>query len=209
MEVPPCVKNLYSKMSTHEFDGSFFECLGLIKQMDEVGALAHAGVTLDEVIHALSCVAARVFKEEDTRKGDVTGYTKVTKSKMIQISNQDYDERMAVVMAMPLKKRKNFKSTLTDKRGVRTKLRFIDDKLQNYDLETNQFVEVLCPRTTADDGAFIPASPVGWMIMIAAHLNNAQLHQNTMDFKERQNHTGNHYRNHTTKVSARAYGRNM
>ena len=92
--MPPCVKNLYSKMPTHECDGSLFGCLGLIKQMDEVGALAHAGVTLDEVIHALSCVAARVSKEEDTRKGDVTGiHTKKTKSKMIQISNQDYDER--------------------------------------------------------------------------------------------------------------------
>ena len=43
-----------------------------------------------------------------------------------------YEKLMSEVMALPEKKRGKWKNTLTDKRGTRTRVRYSDGKLENY-----------------------------------------------------------------------------
>ena len=54
------------------------------------------------------------------------------------VSSDCYDELLAEVMKMKPKKRKNYKSWLSDSRGVRSKVKYIDGKLMNYSLITRK-----------------------------------------------------------------------
>ena len=118
----------------------------------------------------------------------------------------------ARVMAMPPRKRKNFKTTLRNKNDTKTKVKFVDGKLKNYDLETRKFVDIVCSRDLAEKErtsghVMVPCTFVGFTMSLAEELGDDRIRAIGFQMAQEANYTGNHYRNHTTKVSARIYGR--
>ena len=81
------------------------------------------------------------------------------------------------------------------------------EKLKNYDLHTRKFVDIVCPRDLA--GAMVPCTFVGFTASLAEELGDDRIRVIGFQMAQEANHTGNHYRNHTTTVSARIYGRRM
>ena len=119
------------------------------------------------------------------------------KTDTIMISDEFFDSLMQEVRRMPLKKRKQFKSLLTDKNGVKTKLKFDGEHLLNYSLVTRRFEAVL-PRRYVDlkDAAAVTAA--GLMVLIGFDISAV------VDNFIEASHTGNHAGrvNHTVKVPA-------
>jgi len=118
----------------------------------------------------------------------------------IMIPDKEYDEFMSRVMAMPPRKRKNFKSTLTDKDGTSTKLIY-DGELKNYCLQTRKFVPVKSKSmvfTDFDSAKFKPTSKVGYEIAQGKDMNEVMADANA------ESHTGNHTGriNHHIKIPA-------
>lgn len=101
----------------------------------------------------------------------------------IMISDEEYDRIMSEVMAMPPKKRKNYKSTLTDKSGTKTKLIY-DGELKNYSTIYNRFLPVI-KNSTIEGGQVV--SKVGYEIFV-----NKKNAVEVMDKVVEENHTGNH-----------------
>jgi hypothetical protein len=114
----------------------------------------------------------------------------------IMISDAEYDEIMSEVMAMPPKKRKNYKSTLTDKNGTKTKLIY-DGELKNYSTTYNRFLTVI-KNSTIEGGGKI-TSKVGYEVFV-----NKKNAEEVMDKVIEENHTGNHEGrvNYRVKVAA-------
>ena len=112
----------------------------------------------------------------------------------IMIPDEDYDKFMMQVMAMPPKKRKNFKSFLTDKCGSKSKVIY-DGELKNYCSSTRTFVRVI--RASEMEG-FKPVSKLGYDIAQGRDMNEA------MAEVVAENHTGNHTGriNHHVKIPA-------
>ena len=65
-----------------------------------------------------------------------------TKDFGVMISDEDYDHHMNLVKKMPPKKRNQYKGSLTDKWGQRSKLIFRDGDLWNYCLFYKKIVRV-------------------------------------------------------------------
>ena len=114
----------------------------------------------------------------------------------IMISDAEYDEIMSEVMAMPPKKRKNYKSTLTDKNGTKTKLIY-DGELKNYSTTYNRFLTVIKNSTIEGGGKVV--SKVGYEILV-----NKKNVEEVMEKVIEENHTGNHEGrvNYRVKVQA-------
>jgi nitrogen regulatory protein PII len=101
----------------------------------------------------------------------------------IMLSDAEYDRIMSEVMAMPPKKRKNYKSTLTDKNGTKTKLIY-DGELKNYSTTYNRFLPVI-KNSTIEGGKVI--SKVGYEVLV-----NKKNVEEVMEKVIEENHTGNH-----------------
>jgi hypothetical protein len=114
----------------------------------------------------------------------------------IMISDAEYDRIMSEVMAMPPKKRKNYKSTLTDKSGTKTKLIY-DGELKNYSTIYNRFLPVI-KNSTIEGGGKI-TSKVGYEVFV-----NKKNAEEVMDKAIEENSTGNHEGrvNYRVKVQA-------
>ena len=58
------------------------------------------------------------------------------------ISNKEYDFIMGKISKMKPSKRKNYKGCIINPHGVKTKLRFINNELVNYEPRNNGFIKV-------------------------------------------------------------------
>ena len=107
---------------------------------------------------------------------------------------------LAELEALSARKRKQWKSRLTDASGTHTRLIYRDGRLLNYSVIENEFVPVVS-SDCCDVSRMIPLTQLGAQLQAGRNIDEATAEQIAA------NHTGNHYRNHTTKVSARIYGR--
>lgn len=118
----------------------------------------------------------------------------------IIISDNIYDIFLQEVMKLPEKKRKQYKSTLTDKYGQKTKLIWKDGKLLNYSLIAKEYVEVKPQNVVLQE--MKDADDVKWNtkegILCGMGFDCDQI----ISKSEKENHTGNHEGrvNHTIKV---------
>eukprot|EP01050_Picozoa_sp_SAG11_P029224 SAG11_NODE_8141_length_1055_cov_1.572176_1_plen_145_part_00 len=128
------------------------------------------------------------------------------KVKQVMIPDLDYDDMMCQVMALPPKKRKHWKGYSRDKRNVKTRIRYYEGKLQSYDLWIHKFVDIVCPRQL-DMSDFTPTSIVGVAQLLAIEFDEPRIYEDAYREAQKENTTGNHYRNHTVKVSPQVYGR--
>ena len=141
------------------------------------------------------------------------------------VTQKQYDMVMKDVMSLKPNKRKNFKGYMTDKHGIRTKVRFIDGKLMCYSTKVNQMTEVVTSEVIKE-GEWEATSNLGVQIelmhkavdslkdeqsvkdlnMTEDELNvwleerRNNLYDAIMDKHIKDNHTGNSYRNHTITI---------
>ena len=124
-------------------------------------------------------------------------YTKVDQ---IVISNNEYDTFLQEVMKLPEKKRKHFKSTLTDKYGQKTKLIWKDGKLLNYSMIAKAYTGVIPQRVILKEVK--ESIDIKWItkegLLLAMGFDCGQIITKSVE----ENHTGNHEGrvNHTIKV---------
>ena len=132
----------------------------------------------------------------------------------VMVSDTIYKEMQENMMKLPVKKRKNFKYTLTDKWGVKSKVMYKDEKFYNWSLITHKWVPIQSDTEFIQNTPDVkPKSVIG-----AVTLKLWQLKQEYPDIdtdaifdKVLQNHvdmthTGNHYRNHYIAVPGSVYG---
>jgi hypothetical protein len=133
--------------------------------------------------------------------------------KHVAVSNDEFDQLWSCVMAMPARKRKNFKSTLCNKWGTKTKVKFVDGKLRNYDLVTSNFVDVVCPRDilASESQATLEYSTtfVALAASFATKFDDERICKVAFEMYQEAMHTGNHNRNQRVTVPPRAYGRSF
>jgi hypothetical protein len=116
----------------------------------------------------------------------------------VMITDELYDKLMSEVMAMPPKKRKNFKSTLTDKYGAKTKLIY-DGELKNYCTIVHKFVPVMSKsKVFLKHTKIQPTTKLGYDIAQGRDMDEV------MEEANAENHTGNHAGriNHHVKIPA-------
>jgi len=148
-----------------------------------------------------------------------------TKEWQTIVPQKQYDEKMKDVMSLKPNKRKNFKAYMTDKHGIRTKVRFIDGKLMCYSTIVNKMTEVVTSQVISE-GGWEATSKLGAQIEVMHEFVDAlkdtqlvkdmnmtedelkdwleerrnNLHVMIMDQHIKDNHTGNSYRNHTITI---------
>lgn len=116
----------------------------------------------------------------------------------VMIPDELYDKLMSEVMAMPPRKRKNFKSTLTDKNGAKTKLIY-DGELKNYSAIRQKFVPVKSKSRVFKENVLIRANTkLGYDLLQGRDMDEI------MEEAKAENHTGNHTGriNHHVKIPA-------
>ena len=118
----------------------------------------------------------------------------------IVISNNEYDTFLQEVMKLPEKKRKHFKSTLTDKYGQKTKVIWKDGKLLNYSLIAKACVEVIPQRDILK--VIKESNDVKWNTKEGILCGMGFACDQVISKSVEENHTGNHEGrvNHTIKV---------
>ena len=147
--------------------------------------------------------------------------TASTLKEMITISDEAYSILEEELLKLPPKKRKNFKSTLTDKWGVKSKVIYKDGKFYNWSLIWKCWAEIQTHRETIQDIntrregntiSFI-SSVTGYTLMKCAELEKQNIQIDTDTIMEHSfskqlemNHTGNHYRKHYITAPSSAYG---
>ena len=116
------------------------------------------------------------------------------------ISNNEYDTFLQEVMKLPEKKRKQFKSTLTDKYGQKTKLIWKDGKLLNYSLIAKGYAEVIPQRVILQ--VIKESNDVKWNTKEGLLCGMGFACDQVITKSIEENHTGNHEGrvNHTIKV---------
>ena len=117
------------------------------------------------------------------------------------ISSDDvYDTFLQQVMKLPEKKRKQFKSSLTDKYGQKTKLIWKDGKLLNYSLIAKEYVEVIPQRDILK--VIKESNDVKWNTKEGILCGMGFACDQVISKSVEENHTGNHEGrvNHTIKV---------
>jgi len=106
----------------------------------------------------------------------------------IMIPDNLYDKLMSEVMALPPRKRKNYKSTLMDKCGTNTKVIY-DGELKNYSTICNKFIPIIKNSTVFDKygvGLREVTTKVGYEIA------KGMDPEKVMDKAIEENSTGNH-----------------
>jgi hypothetical protein len=142
--------------------------------------------------------------------------TDYDKTDNVMVSDTIYKEMQENMMKLPVKKRKNFKYTLTDNRGVNTKVMYKDEKFYNWSLIAHKWVPIVSQTEAfkdVQDEDIKPKSVMG-VVHVALHKFKQEypdidtdgicekLFQKHIDI----NHTGNHYRNHSIAVPGSVYG---
>eukprot|EP01047_Picozoa_sp_COSAG01_P079561 COSAG01_NODE_15142_length_1369_cov_4.401907_2_plen_150_part_00 len=126
----------------------------------------------------------------------------------------------AEVDTLKPRKRKNWKGSLTNKQGVKSKVKFEDGKFWNWSFSTIDNLMKWCeviPQSQmfASIDKHQPTSETSLMIHCAHHLHSEGMLSTeqrdgmidaTLERTVKANHTGNHYRNHITKVGSNIYG---
>ena len=120
------------------------------------------------------------------------------------VTDVTYEHWMNDVLALPKKQQKKWKSSLTSKKGAKSKIIFKD----RFFREGKSEALVSC-ITFVMAGGCTAVTRVGALSM---HLNEAVqsgLHpsvaegtmREVLESRQESNHTGNHYRNHTTHIT--------
>ena len=118
----------------------------------------------------------------------------------IIVSDNEYDTFLQHVMKLPEKKRKQFKSSLTDKYGQKTKLIWKDGKLLNYSLIAKGYAEVIPQRVILQ--VIKESNDVKWNTKEGILCGMGFACDQVISKSVEENHTGNHEGrvNHTIKV---------
>ena len=104
----------------------------------------------------------------------------------VLVSTEQYAALLIKLNRMPPRKRKNFKSFLHDKHGVRTRVIYKDEKFWNYSASRQRF-EVVCAPQHFTDEEMKAVTKIGEAI-----LENPELHAEIMDKVIDVNSTNNH-----------------
>ncbi len=136
----------------------------------------------------------------------------------VMITDTEYKEMQEALMKLPIRKRKNYKHSLTDKWGVKTKVVFKDETFYNWSTIHHQWVRVMSQTETFNsyeevDMAKSKRSAIGeigfqlWKFKQENPEIDTDAVCNQVLQKHRDmTHTGNHYRNHYIKVPGGVYG---
>ena len=118
----------------------------------------------------------------------------------IIVSDNEYDTFLQHVMKLPEKKRKQFKSSLTDKYGQKTKVIWKDGKLLNYSLLAKAYAEVIPQRVILQ--VIKESNDVKWNTKEGILCGMGFACDQVISKSVEENHTGNHEGrvNHTIKV---------
>ena len=121
--------------------------------------------------------------------------------KGVMISDDDYDTHMNLIKKMSQKKRNQFKSSLTDKWGQRSKLIFKDGDLLIYSILEKKFVRVepirvIFQMVRSEDATITDISNVGLRMLLGEDGSTV------IEESIQENHTGNHTGrvNHRTTI---------
>ena len=120
----------------------------------------------------------------------------------VAIDDNVYDQMLAEVEALPERKRKQWKSSLLDEQGARSRLICPDGKLLNYSLIRRAFVEAVPQRSWLLPRKVFVCSRVGQEV--PAHGENITT---AVEQEILTNCTGEHHRNHFVKVGKQSDGR--
>jgi len=116
---------------------------------------------------------------------------------VIMIDNETYTEFMNEISALHPRKRKNWKSNLTDSQGTRSKLIYQGDQMMNYSLKEGKFIRVMAwPKVDIDVelpsmGMTECASMMG-VSACAARIMMGMSCEQSVQIDEAKSHTGNH-----------------
>eukprot|EP01050_Picozoa_sp_SAG11_P026381 SAG11_NODE_6297_length_1342_cov_2.492357_1_plen_208_part_00 len=161
-------------------------------------------------------LAVHLIKDNDGAGGDRDAQG----IRMCQIADSEYAQLISGVMALPPKKRRNWKhGNIRDKKGVKSTTIFREGKLLNkclndngihYWTEVQSTGMVIKMMEDAEVGDWQVNTPTGAMAVAAGlGIIPQETFQSFLAEVVKDNQTGNHYRNHTVKVPARAYGRDI
>ena len=166
-------------------------------------------------------------KEQTSYVDSIKYYETICKEErhMVQITDCIYDKFMEEIMALPPKKRKNWKGTLTDKWGQHSKCRYKNDKIENLSNKLSagygEWVEVITPtqymkQMEEQEGTLEQLSLVGAMTteidkaLFEKRIDKETAHyfsENVIEQVIEYFRTGNHYRNQSVMCGAGLYGR--
>ena len=118
----------------------------------------------------------------------------------IIVSDNEYDTFLQEVTKLPEKKRKQFKSSITDKYGQKTKVIWKDGKLLNYSLLAKAYAEVIPQRVILQ--VIKESNDVKWNTKEGLLCGMGFACDQVITKSIEENHTGNHEGrvNHTIKV---------
>eukprot|EP01050_Picozoa_sp_SAG11_P026079 SAG11_NODE_6115_length_1385_cov_2.651633_1_plen_143_part_00 len=102
------------------------------------------------------------------------------------LSDREYDAMMCRVMALPPKKRKDWKESARDKRNVKTRVRYYEGKLKCYDPYTHKFVDIVCPRQL-EMYEFEPTSILGMAQILAIEFDEPRIMDAALDTTQKLN----------------------
>ena len=106
-------------------------------------------------------------------------------SHTVLISDVEFDAFMAEIHKLKPKKRRHFKSFLTDKWGQRTRVVFRNGCLHNYSLHTHTFVPIVRQSDTVDADSL---AGTAWGAQILGGAPIKKVVSAAID----RHHTGNH-----------------
>ena len=171
----------------------------IVAEMNRIGKQRGFSITEDMLPYVIKMYMAykpyernRLLSDLKKKGLSLEEFRKITQDtamkSQIMISDNEYDKFMSEVMALPPRKRKNYKSTLMDKNGVKSKLIY-DGQLKNYSMIYHRFVPVV--RSSILDGLTErdsnPTTKVGYDIYV-----NKMNPEEVMDKAIEENSTGNH-----------------
>ena len=123
---------------------------------------------------------------------------------LIVVEDDTYQEFMAEVIALPLKKRKNWKGHTLSQKGTRTRCVYRHDHIFSYSEDNHAWLQVVpmsFAARTLEKGIAVPQNAVG-EAMIKGVDSCISVFIETMD----ATYTGNHRRNHRIVVPSRPDG---
>ena len=134
----------------------------------------------------------------------------------ITVSNVSYNLLKGELMKLQPKKRKNFKTTLGDSNGVKSKVIYRNEKFYNYNSHIKQWCEVKTYEEVFEMCNFQQSkatTKIGRTMKQCAELKNEddsidtdKIMRYCMLTEQNLNQTGNHYRNHYITVPSSVYG---
>jgi hypothetical protein len=134
----------------------------------------------------------------------------------ITVSNVSYNLLKGELMKLQPKKRKNFKTTLADSNGVKSKVIYRDEKFYNYNSHIKHWCEVKTYEEVFEMCDFQQGkatTKLGKIMKQCVELKNKddsidtdEIMTDCLLIQQNLNHTGNHYRNHCITVPSSVYG---